>query len=75
MNLSKLKLFCYSWQNAGRIMRALFEVALRNGWPVMASRLLTLCKVVDKRLWGYENPLKQFPMIGPRRSGNYSDLS
>ncbi|XP_072018769.1 LOW QUALITY PROTEIN: activating signal cointegrator 1 complex subunit 3-like [Amphiura filiformis] len=53
----------YVAQNAGRIMRALFEVALRNGWPVMASRLLTLCKTVDKRLWGFENPLKQFPMI------------
>ena len=22
-------------------------------------------EVVDKRLLGYENPLKQFPMIGP----------
>ena len=44
-------------------MRALFEVTLRNGWPVMASRLLTLCKTVDKRLWGFENPLRQFPTI------------
>ena len=28
----------------------------------MAGRLLALCKVVDKRLWGYEHPLKQFDL-------------
>ena len=44
-------------------MRALFEMALRKGWPVMASRLLNLSKTVEKRLWGFENPLRQFPII------------
>lgn len=25
----------------------------------MALRMLTLCKTVDKRLWGWEHPLRQ----------------
>ena len=29
----------------------------------MASRLLALCKTVDKRLWGFESPLRQFPIL------------
>ena len=44
-------------------MRALFEVALRMGWPVMAGRLLEQCKTIDKRLWGFEHPLRQFPIL------------
>ena len=44
-------------------MRALFEMALRKGWPLMAGRLLLLTKVVDKRLWGYEHPLRQFHIL------------
>lgn len=55
----------YVAQNAGRIMRALFEMALRKGWPVMAGRLLEQCKALDKRLWGFEHPLRQFPILGP----------
>ena len=47
-------------QNTGRIMRALFEITLRRGWPKIAARLLTLCKTVDQRLWAFEHPLKQF---------------
>lgn len=29
----------------------------------MAGRLLNLCKTIDKRLWGFENPLRQFPLL------------
>lgn len=47
-------------QNAARIVRGLFEVALRKGWPLMAGRLLQLSKIIEKRLWGFENPLRQF---------------
>lgn len=52
-------------QNAARIIRALFEIALRKRWPAMTYRLLTLCKVVDKRLWGFAHPLRQFPSLSP----------
>jgi len=47
-------------QNATRIIRALFEMALRRNWPLMAGRLLKLSKVVEKRLWDWEHPLRQF---------------
>ncbi|XP_060905517.1 activating signal cointegrator 1 complex subunit 3 [Labrus mixtus] len=50
----------YVAQNAARIVRALFEIALRKKWPAMTYRLLTLCKVIDKRLWGFSHPLRQF---------------
>ncbi|VDI49942.1 activating signal cointegrator complex subunit 3 [Mytilus galloprovincialis] len=53
----------YVAQNAGRIMRALFEICLKKSWPIMAGRLLNLCKTIDKRLWGFENPLRQFPTL------------
>ncbi|KAG7233189.1 hypothetical protein INR49_007395 [Caranx melampygus] len=55
----------YVAQNAARIIRALFEIALRKRWPAMTYRLLTLCKVVDKRLWGFAHPLRQFPSLSP----------
>lgn len=46
-------------------MRALFEIALRKRWPLMTRRLLTLCKVIDKRLWDFAHPLRQFPNLSP----------
>ena len=49
-----------SQQNAGRIMRGLFEITLRRGWPLMAIRILTLCKAVEHQQWEFEHPLKQF---------------
>ncbi|XP_034729365.1 activating signal cointegrator 1 complex subunit 3 [Etheostoma cragini] len=53
----------YVAQNAARIVRALFEIALRKRWPAMTYRLLTLCKVIDKRLWPFAHPLRQFPNL------------
>ena len=45
-------------------MRALFEVALRKSWAIMAARLLQFCKVIERQLWGFESPLHQFPHLG-----------
>ena len=39
-------------------------MAIRKGWPIMAGRLLELSKVIEKRLWAFENPLRQFPILG-----------
>lgn len=59
-----LPLCCHHFsQNAARIVRALFEIALRKRWPAMTYRLLTLCKTIDKRLWGFAHPLRQFPNL------------
>ena len=51
----------YIAQSAGRIARALFEIALKRGWTYCASRLLDYCKMIDKRQWDTLHPLRQFP--------------
>lgn len=53
----------YITQSAGRLMRALYEIVLRRGWASLTMRTLTLCKMVDKRMWGSMIPLRQFTQI------------
>lgn len=67
LNLYSFTLWVFSLfsQNAARIIRALFEIALRKRWPTMTYRLLTLCKTIDKRLWAFCHPLRQFPNLSP----------
>ena len=50
----------YISQNASRIMRGLFQMALRKGWSGMAAKLLSLSKSLDHRMWGFEHPIRQF---------------
>eukprot|EP00301_Raphidiophrys_heterophryoidea_P007338 c12852_g1_i1.p1 GENE.c12852_g1_i1~~c12852_g1_i1.p1 ORF type:complete len:2187 (-),score=588.78 c12852_g1_i1:306-6866(-) len=50
----------YVTQSAGRLVRAMFEIALRRGWASMADKLLDLCKMIDKRMWRSQHPLRQF---------------
>jgi len=52
-------------QSAGRIFRALFELAIKKGWVTLGHRLLTICKVVDRRLWHHQHPLRQFGHVIP----------
>ena len=47
-------------QNAARIVRGLFEIVLKKGMTRVSSRLLKLCKSVDRRLWPMNTPLRQF---------------
>ncbi|XP_072178267.1 activating signal cointegrator 1 complex subunit 3-like [Diadema setosum] len=47
-------------QNAARLMRALFEMALDAERPHMADQVLKYAKAVDQRIWPKENPLSQF---------------
>lgn len=47
-------------QNVCRIARALFEIALRRGWPALAARTLELAKCFEHRLWPEQSPLRQF---------------
>ncbi|ESO12122.1 hypothetical protein HELRODRAFT_62279, partial [Helobdella robusta] len=53
----------YVVQNATRIARALFEIALKKGWSMAAGRLLKLSKVLEKRLWDWQNPIRQFSFV------------
>ncbi|CAG8485235.1 8101_t:CDS:10 [Diversispora eburnea] len=50
----------YVAQNATRIARALFELALDRNLSHATSKLLEICKCIDKRMWMFETPLSQF---------------
>ncbi|CDO93346.1 unnamed protein product [Kluyveromyces dobzhanskii CBS 2104] len=66
--ISKLKLdgfalnsdMIYISQSGGRLLRALFEMCLRKGWPRLTKLLLTLCKCIDNRMWPTNSPFRQF---------------
>ena len=51
----------YVTQSAGRILRAIFEIALKKGWASVAKTALDLCKMAEKRMWPTMTPLRQFP--------------
>jgi len=50
----------YAAQNAGRIIRALLEMALSRKWAGASAVLMTMSKSIEKQMWGYEHPLAQF---------------
>ena len=51
----------YVAQNAGRIIRALLEIALSKKWASVSHVLTGLCKVIEKRMWPNRvHPLRQF---------------
>jgi replicative superfamily II helicase len=52
----------YVSQNAGRILRGLFEIALSRNWGPAASVILSLCKSVDKRMWSFDHIMMQFDL-------------
>jgi len=47
-------------QSAGRICRALFEMVLRRGRAVLASKFLEFAKMIELRIWNFQTPLRQF---------------
>ncbi len=53
----------YVVQNGSRIARALFEIALRKNWPLLAGRILKFAKTIERQMWDFESPLKQHPGI------------
>ncbi|EYU41212.1 hypothetical protein MIMGU_mgv1a000056mg [Erythranthe guttata] len=50
----------YITQSAGRLMRALFEIVLKRGWAQLAEKALKLCKMIGRRMWSVQTPLRQF---------------
>jgi pre-mRNA-splicing helicase BRR2 len=50
----------YVTQSAARIMRGIFEICLKKGWANVAETALTVCKMVDRRMWGCMTLLRQF---------------
>lgn len=53
----------YISQSAGRISRALFEMALRSKKSALASHLLQFTKMFDRRIWHFQHPLRQFSAL------------
>jgi len=49
----------YVTQSAGRILRCLFEICLRRGWSNLTQKALALVKMVNKRMWSSQSPLRQ----------------
>ncbi|ESK97545.1 activating signal cointegrator 1 complex subunit 3 [Moniliophthora roreri MCA 2997] len=52
----------YVAQNAGRIIRALLEIAISRKWANASAVLMGMSKAVEKRLWPFDHPLKQFEL-------------
>lgn len=50
----------YVSQNIGRIARALFEISLKRGWALLSGRLLNICKSIEKQIWHFQSPIRQF---------------
>lgn len=50
----------YVTQSAARLLRAIFEIVLYRGWAQLADKCLTLCKMIDRRMWQSMSPLRQF---------------
>ena len=53
----------YVGQNAGRIMRAVFEICVHNSWCLAAARTLDICKCIELGVFTRDNPLKQLALI------------
>ena len=53
----------YIASNAGRVARALFEICLKKGEAGAALKLLRIAKSVDKKIWWFQTPLRQFEGI------------
>lgn len=50
----------YVAQNASRICRALFMIALNRRWGYQCLVLLSLCKSIEKQVWPFQHPFHQF---------------
>ncbi|KAG6832920.1 hypothetical protein H0H92_004804 [Tricholoma furcatifolium] len=50
----------YAMQNGGRIVRALLEIAISRKWASVSAVLMGISKAIEKRMWPFDHPLKQF---------------
>jgi len=55
----------YVRDSAGRLVRCLFELALRRGWARVAGCALRLSTCVTRRMWAAQTPLRQFKGVLP----------
>ena len=55
----------YVAQNAARICRALFMIALNRRWGHQCLVILSLCQSIEKRIWPFQHPFHQFDLPLP----------
>ncbi|OJJ33448.1 hypothetical protein ASPWEDRAFT_43509 [Aspergillus wentii DTO 134E9] len=55
----------YVAQNAARICRSLFMIALNRHWGYQCQVLLSLCKSIEKQIWPFDHPFHQFDLPQP----------
>lgn len=55
----------YVAQNAARICRALFMIALNRHWGYQCQVLLSMCKSIEKQIWPFDHPFHQFDLPQP----------
>ncbi|KAG0709510.1 Sec63-domain-containing protein [Suillus ampliporus] len=52
----------YVAQNGGRIARALLDIAISRKWARVATVFMGITKAIEKRLWPFDEPLRQFDL-------------
>ncbi|KAL0949691.1 hypothetical protein HGRIS_009728 [Hohenbuehelia grisea] len=52
----------YAAQNGARIIRALLEIGISRKWANVTAVLLGMSQAIEKRLWPFDQPLKQFQL-------------
>ena len=55
----------YCQQNATRILRAIFQMAMYKNWSSLASKALNMCLFVENKIWIWDHALKQFTVELP----------
>jgi antiviral helicase SLH1 len=65
----------YVAQNSGRIIRALLEIGISRKWANVTVVLIAMSIAIEKRLWPFDHPLKQFSLKAEIIYGldNYAD--
>jgi replicative superfamily II helicase len=53
----------YISNSAGRLIRALFEICSGRGWSKASRLTLDFCKIIERRQWRVNSPLRQLPML------------
>lgn len=47
-------------QNAQRLFRAMFQIALKKNLGQLSLRILEFCKMIEQRMWAVQTPLRQY---------------
>jgi pre-mRNA-splicing helicase BRR2 len=53
-------------QSAARLMRCLLDIAIKRGWASLVNKALDLCKMVERKMWRSQSPLRQFSKLPDR---------